>query len=179
MTKRSLRRSTTAVIAVYMAVIAIGVILRMTDVSSANVLYSTYKDLIGLFIAIPAAYLAFSFQRRASYLHSLHALWRTLLEGVHSARSFTYLEGSTSTEYSHVLNQLSVALDEVRGVFKNIPFKGTPCWYPFEPLHQIHDTVRDLGWGEKATTVRRETARAQIESMWEPVREQMLLEFDR
>jgi hypothetical protein len=79
-----------------------------------------------------------------------------------------------------VLVKLSAAIEEVRGVFKNVPAQGAPDgWYPFEPVKQIYEEVRQLGHGAAATAARRAAARAQIYDMWKRSRAQLLTEFDR
>lgn len=180
MTRRTLRRLAGAVVALYALAIAGGIYLRYSDRTPDNRGYETFKDLISLVVAIPAAALALAFQRRTSYMQSLRSLWGTLLGAVHSARAYTQIDVPSRELHSSVLLRLSIAIDEVRGVFQNLPAKGKPRgWYPFEPLKQIHNLVAELGYGTAATVERRAAARRHIDEMWTLVRDQMLLEFDR
>ena len=177
MTRKRFFIVTVAVIAVYAVAIGAGILLRI--LAPAQV-YQTYKDLISLFVPIPAAYLAFSFQRRLSYVQAARTLWKTVLGAVHSARSYTVLSEPSEKDYRQVIEGLAIALDEVRSLFRNIPVEGKPRgWYPFEPIRDILRVVEDLGWAPAATKARRDAARDQIDEFWPLVREPMLAEVDR
>lgn len=177
MTRKRFFLVTLAVMAVYGVAIGAGVLLRLFA-SAEN--YQTYRDLINLFIPIPAAMLAFSFQRRLSYVQAARTLWRTVLNAVHSARSYTLLSDPSEKDHRQVIEALAIALDEVRGLFRNLPVEGTPRgWYPFEPIRDMLHVVEDLGWGSAATSARRSAAREQIDEFWPLVRDPMLVEFDR
>ncbi len=177
MTRKRFLMVTLAVMAVYGAAIVAGVLLRVFAPTDT---YQTYKDLIGLFIPIPAALLAFSFQRRLSYVQAARTLWRTVLNAVHSARSYTSLLEPSEKEQRQVIEGLAIALDEVRGLFRNLPVQGSRRgWYPFEPLRDMLHIVEDLGWGSAATASRRSAAREQLDEFWPLVRDPMLVEFDR
>ncbi|MBC8229309.1 hypothetical protein H8E77_07180 [bacterium] len=54
--------------------------------------YSFYKDILPIFIMIPAAYIAYAFQQRTSYLQALRNLWKQLIPAVQAAIQYTYLE---------------------------------------------------------------------------------------
>src|SRR4029079_5856379 len=104
------------------------------DKGKESIEYAAFKDLIPLVIAIPAAYLAFCFQRRNSYLQALRSLWSNMVGAVQAARTYTYTPEPSRELYSETLGKLGMVIEEVRGVFKNIPAKGSPVgWYPFEP----------------------------------------------
>jgi hypothetical protein len=134
------------VVAVYTGAVALGVILRVPVHKDPRGWYTLYKDLLALIIAIPAAYLAFAFQRRNSYLQALRELWRELIAGVSSALAYCDMTTPTEDAYRATLTKLSSAIEEVRGVFKNIPATGVrDGWYPFEPVKQIYQAIRDLG----------------------------------
>jgi hypothetical protein len=61
----------------------------------ANPVYATYKDLLPLLIAIPAAWLGYCFQRRTSYLAALRTLWENLIPAVQQAIHYTHLAQPT------------------------------------------------------------------------------------
>jgi hypothetical protein len=180
MTQRSLFRITLAVIAVYALAIGLGIFLRVNYPDPASLVYETYKDLFPLIIAIPAAYLAFAFQRRTSYVQALRALWTTTVTAVQGAHTYVRTDTPTRELYNQTLAGLSIAIEEARAVFKNLPRPGDATgWYPFEPIKQIHDLVRDLGYGSHADAPRRTAATADINRMWKAVREPLLHEYDR
>jgi len=152
MTKKKLQRLTLATMGIYVAAIVIGVILRFVDSEPGWIIYSTYKDLIPLVIAIPAAYLAFSFQRRSAYVQALRAYWSLLVRAVQGAYSYSLAENPSFALYSKTLTDLRVAIDEARGIFEDLPATGKPTgWYPFEPIKEIHHDIRDIGYGETVT----------------------------
>jgi hypothetical protein len=180
MTAKSLRYILLVTIGIYAATIAVGVLLRAWSSAGAATAYATYKDLIPLIIAIPAAYLAFCFQRRNSYMQALRSLWESTTRAVAVARTYTDTPHPIEEKYVQALEALSVVIDQYRGVFRNIPTRqGHGGWFPFEPIRQIYWEIRDLGYGEPVTEAARQHARDRIEEMWKRSREQLLAEFDR
>lgn len=180
MTRIHLRRILIGVIAVYALALALAVFLRRPFAEAPSGYYATYKDLIPLVIAIPAAYLAFAFQRRGSYLQALRTVWEHMVGAVAGALTYTDTESPTREQQLQTLGKLSVAIEEVRGVFRNVPAAGAPeGWYPFEPVKQIYQEIRDLGSGPQATPAARAAARDRIYRMWKANRLQLLAEFDR
>lgn len=177
MTRKRFLLVTLAVMAVYGAAIGLGILLRA--LASPGV-YETYKDLINLFVPIPAAVLAFSFQRRLSYVQAARTMWRTVLNAVHAARGYTLLTEPSEQEYRQVIEGLAVALDEVRSLFRNLPVKGKPKgWYPFEPLRDMLRIVEELGWGAAAIEPRRQAAKNQLDDFWLLIRDALLVELER
>ena len=168
MTRRRLRSRTFIVMGIYLLAIACGILSRVLFPAPDRLWYGTYKDLLPLIIATPAAYLAFCFQQRANYVQALRVLWGNLIVAVVGARAYTRAPVPPEYElYSQTLARLSIVIEEARGVFENIPAQGqSGGWYPFEPIKQIHDRIEDLGYGESATPARQEAAREQISNMW-------------
>ena len=176
MTSRKLRSVLAVSIGVYAAAVLAAIFLRI----HAPAAYPIYKDSLPLLIAIPAAYLAFSFQRRSAYMQALRSLWGNTIAAVAAARTYTDTPEPSADQYSKTLERLSTVVDECRGVFKNIPVPGdSKGWFPFEPIRQIFWEIRDLGHGAEATPEKRQYARVRLEEMWEGTRNQMLAEFDR
>lgn len=180
MTAKSLRDILLLTIGIYAATIALGLLLRAWPWAGATTAYATYKDLIPLIIAIPAAYLAFCFQRRQSYMQALRSLWESTTRAIAAARTYTDTPKPAQEKYVQTLEGLSLVIDQYRGVFRNIPTRyGHGGWFPFEPIRQIYWEIRDLGYGEPVTEEMRQRARDRIEEMWKRSREQLLAEFDR
>lgn len=142
-------------------------------------LYRTYKDLVLLIIATPAAYLVYSFQRRTEFTKTLRDLWLHMVEAVQISVDYTHYESPSAEQYGNVLTKLSTAIDEVRGVFKNIEEKdGRGGRYPFESLKTINRILKGLdrktaGYEERAM------ARNRILEEWRELRSRFLLELDR
>ena len=86
MTSRRFRKNLLVVIGIYCAACALGVGLAAFCPSR----YSVFKDLVPLIVAIPAAWLAYCFQRRQAFLKDVHELWIALVnafeDAVHASR---------------------------------------------------------------------------------------------
>jgi hypothetical protein len=175
MTRRQLRGAIIFVIGVYSLAGVIGILLRVTTASG----YDTFRDLIPFIFAIPAAYLGYCFQRRSSYLESLRSLWSKLVSAVQEAVKYTYDPTPTQEEYADVLTAMAIAIDELRGVYKNIGERPDEIGhYPYEPIKEIHNAITELGYGE-LTDEQRATARKRIQGHWKSIRANFLDEFDR
>ncbi len=179
MTRKRLLRVTAGVIALYLLAIVLGVAIRIWFPGEHSPVYGTYKDLIPLFIALPAAYFAFAIQSRSAYLSSLRAVWSKLAEAIGSAIIYTELPSPTREEHVETLRKLSAVIEEVRGIYKNIPAKGAPDgWYPFEPVKQIYNELKQLGYGDQASTERQKATRDRIYKMWRKCRVHFLSELN-
>ncbi|HWT00054.1 MAG TPA: hypothetical protein VN256_07395 [Pyrinomonadaceae bacterium] len=164
-------------IAIYAVAIVVAFILK---IKSFDRIYGTYKDVMPLIIAMPAAYLAFCFQKRSSYMQTLRSLWSHIIEAVQSAYEYTYAPAPTREQYATTLSKLSMAIDEVRGVFCNLDQeKDGIGLYPFEPIKCIRDEIRKLGFGEEVSSEKQKRTRSTINEEWRELRGKFLLEFDR
>ncbi|MBJ2157052.1 hypothetical protein [Variovorax sp. IB41] len=181
MTRNHLRWILILAIGVYAIAIIVAILLRRPFDQNPSAYYAAYKDAIPLVIAIPAAYLAFAFQRRNSYLQALRAVWGHMVEAIAAALAYTEIEAPTQEQRLQVLTKLSVAIEEVRGVFKNIPADGaSDGWYPFEPIKQIHQEIRELTCSNLTDSAKlRSNAKKRIYDMWKASRSRLLAEFDR
>ena len=157
----------------------VGLFLRIIGPPTPTPYYETFKDLIPFILAIPAAYLGYSFQQRASYLESLRALWSKLVQAVNNAIQYTYLDDPSQEEFGKILTDLSIVIDELRGVYKNIGERtGYIGLYPYEPIKGIHKAISQLSYG-KLDEGKRITARKTIVGHWKSMRGNFLDEFDR
>lgn len=148
--------------------------------SDKRILYSTFKDLIPLLIATPAAWLGYCVQRRSAYHQQLRSLWSKLIDAVQSAIQYTHLEEPTQQEYSSVLVKLSSAIDEVRGLFCNLGEGDKNLkLYPFEPLKDIYGLLKTLSYGKRFDIDKATVERVKILKLWKSVRQELLKEFDR
>jgi hypothetical protein len=174
MTKRSLARRIWWVMVLYAAAVAIAVVIRVIDSSVTGVWYSTYKDLIPFLIALPAAWLGYCLQRRNSYMQQLRSLWSTLVETIQDAN-----------QYNDVCRKLSIAIDEIRGVFMNIGESDETSekigkgLYPFESMKDIHQLITVAGFGESTSPEALSVVRQKMFALWKEVRDALLKEFDR
>ena len=180
MTRRHLRWLLFAVLAAFGVTFSIAVFLRVPFDEVESSTYRTFKDVMPMMIAVPAAYLAFAFQRRNSYLQALRTLWSHMVEAVAAAMAYTDLDSPSRAEQQAVLMKLGIAIEEVRAVFKNVPKAGDDDGlYPFEPVKRIYQEIRALGHGGQASEQARLAARARIYEMWKGSRSRLLAEFDR
>jgi hypothetical protein len=167
------------VIGIYALALGVGLTLRIVGPPTPTPYYETFKDLIPLILAIPAAYLGYCFQQRGSYLQSLRSLWSGLVIAVNNAIQYTYLESPTQGQFGKVLTDLSIVTDELRGVYKNIGESSNSVGlYPYEPIKDIHKAIRDLGFGCLSENARI-TARWKVVGHWKSIRTNFLDEFDR
>ncbi len=178
MTKRNLTRCFRIAIAIYVIAVVIGIIIRIYDKTDHIIVYSTFKDAIPFVIAIPAVWLGYCLQRRLSYLQQLRSLWSRIVEAIQQAIHYTFNGNPTKEEYINTLKVLSVAIDEVRGVFKNLGESDkTIGLYPFEPIKDIYGLTKDLGLS--VDTEQKDEVRQKIFALWREARKELLKEFDR
>lgn len=138
------------------------------------------QTLIPMAIAIPIAFLAAGLNRRNSYLEALRDLWQQLIPSVRVAIQYTYLAEPDHKDFARTLRALSIAIDMLRGVFKNVPDKCSPDGlYPYENLKEIFEVVRWLSYGENFREGDAEKARQCIKDLWKEMHVAMLDEFDR
>jgi hypothetical protein len=175
MNRHRLLLITSLVMAIYAVAIIIGFFLS----NYYSDLYRVYKDLALLIIAVPAAYLAYSFQRRTEYLKTLRDLWSHMISAVQNAIEYTHTSNPSEKLYSETLLELNIVIDQVRGVFKNADEKnGSIGLYPFEPLKGIRKEIKNLGWEDVSFDRKRDTRR-KIINQWKELRYSFLREFDR
>lgn len=131
-------------------------------------------------IAIPVAFLAAALNRRNSYLEALRDLWQQLIPAVQDAVQYTHLPAPDRKDFARTMKGLSTAIDMLRGVFKNVPFKDSQKGlYPYENLKEIFEVVSSLNYGENFRTNYTEEARHRITRLWQDMQLAMLDEFDR
>ncbi len=179
MTRKQLRCVTFMVIGIYALALGVGLALRIVGPPTPTPYYETFKDLIPLILAIPAAYLGYCFQQRGSYLQSLRSLWSQIVIAINNAIQYTYLESPTQDQFRKTLTDLSIVIDELRGVYKNIGESSKNVGlYPYEPFKDIHKAISDLGFGSLNENARM-MARRKIVGHWKSIRSNFLDEFDR
>jgi hypothetical protein len=180
MTKKTIKRWFIAAVAYFVILVVIGIVLSVLDQSERRLVYSTFKDLIPLLIAIPAAWLGYCFQRRMAFAQQLRSLWSAIVDATWTALHYTHLEEPTSEDHAFTLMKLSVAIDEIRGLYKNL--KGADerrGLYPFEPLKDIHLLITNLSCGKGYDSKKAKETRDKIFALWVDVRHELLKEFDR
>ena len=143
--------------------------------------FDLYKSLVSVVVAVPWAYLAYAFQQRVGYVNAVRDLFKQIGSAVQAAIHYTHSTNPTRMEYRDVQTELSMAIDSLRGVFKNIHVTKTPGGlYPYENLKDILDIIKYLGcddsFGKQFSAKR---ARERIIELWREMQQAMLLENDR
>jgi len=180
MNEKIFRWNVFLVISVYVVAIIIGIKLRKPDISCDDHTYTTFKDLIPLVIAIPAAWLGYCFQRRQSYLKDIRDLWSKMVAAVQDAIQYTHLNAPAQSDYARVLKGLSIAIDEVRGVFANVGEAEQQVGiFPFEGLKAIYQEISALGFEKGFSQHRAPVARKEILESWTNLRRGYLKELKR
>ncbi len=178
MTKKQLRKAVILVIASYAGLGVFAFALRVF-LPEGNRLFDGYQVTVPFIFAIPAALLGYAFQQRGSYLGSLRALWSQLVRSVNGAIQYTFDDSPNMRQQADALMQLSVAIDEVRGVYMNVGESGGNVGlYPYEPMKSIYSVIHNLGYGQLDPATRKQ-ARENIVRHWQSIRTAFLSEFDR
>ena len=138
-----------------------------------------FKTLIPIALAIPVAVLAAGFNRRNSYLQALRDLWQRLIPAAQAAIQYTHLASPDQTDFARTHEALSVAIDVLRGVFRNVPTRNPTGLYPYENLKDISKVVSWLGYGKNFRSEDAARARLCITRLWQEMHIAMLGEFDR
>lgn len=181
MNERVFRRNVLVVIAVYGVAIAVGIGLRLLDTCNKDApVYTTFKDLVPLIIAIPAAWLGYCFQRRQAYLKDVRDLWSKMVVAVQDSLQYTFLLEPGQPEYGRVLKGLSITMEELRAVFENVgEGESRIGLFPFESIKSIYGKVSDLGFGAQFKPKEAKQAREEILILWKKLRSHYLSELER
>ena len=180
MTKKSIFRAFVAAIVFFVFLLIGGILISVFDHTQGRIVFSTFKDLLPLFLGIVAAWLGYCVQRRSAYQQQLRILWSKLVEAVQVAAQYTYLQTPTQDQYANALTKLSIAIEEVRGVFVNLGENDSEIGlYPFEPIKDIRGLISDLGFGESFNKKIANESRKKVFALWKDVRKEILKEFDR
>ena len=141
---------------------------------------STLGNLIPLAVAVPAVFLAAAFARRNSYLQALRDFWGRLVPTAQAVIQYTYITSPTQQDFANVQVSLSTAIDDLRGVFANLPRPDDPIGlYPYENLKDIKHVIDWLGYGNGFRAEEVPEARRCIIKLWRAMHNAMLSEFDR
>jgi hypothetical protein len=177
MTKRRMMFSVVAV-AVYLVVFGLtaGAMTFACGTPACMKVYAFQRDFTSIFISLAAAYLSYCIQQRVAFLSSLRELWRQMIAAKNALVAFTHDPTPTKQEFSDAIMELSLAIDQMRGVYRNVGESTAKLGqFPFEPLHDMRRTMEALKWKEPSEA-RREHARAEIERAWNSLRWKFLHE---
>lgn len=180
MTKKTIYKYFFLAVIYFVILLLVGIVISIMDSTTNRIVFGTFKDLISLFIAIPAALLSYAVQRRSAYLSQLRSLWSIMVESVNSAIQYTHLTSTNQTDYANVLTKLSIAIDEVRSLFCNLGENDKSIGlYPFEPLKNIFNLISEMSFGKSFNKSSATEDRKKIFVLWRDMRKEILKEFDR
>jgi hypothetical protein len=180
MNERRFKTNIFSVIAAYCVAVVLGVSLKIYDPGKDAPLYSTFKDLVPLIIAIPAAWLAYCFQRRQAYLKDVRELWSMVVVAIQDSIQYTHFRSPEQSDYGKVLCSLSTAIEEMRTVFMNVGEEGESIGlFPFESIKTIHTKVSSLGFGTHFNSEDAKAARYEIVELFKKLRRCYLAELQR
>jgi len=180
MNARVFRRNVLGVIFIYTFAVGVGICLKIVDPSKDAPVYGTFKDLIPLIIAIPAAWLGYCFQRRQAYLKDVRDIWSKMCNSFQDAVQYTHLQSPSQEEYAKVLKSLSYAIEEMRAVFANVGEDEKRIGiFPFESMKLIRGGISSLGFSDSFQKDQAPFTRSEIVERWKVLRKTFLLELER
>jgi hypothetical protein len=157
------------------ALIVAGVLLR---VLFGEPTFEVFKDLLPVAIGIAAVYLAHVFQQRSMFIQALRCLWSGIIEAKNELLAYANLPKPTLESYAKAYRAIASAIDEMRGVYRNIgEDKEYVGYFPYEPLHDMRKALEELGH-ENITAETRQHAWDAIQQAWLAMRYNFLSEFE-
>jgi len=177
MTKAMLIRRLVAVAVVIVGLVAAAVIGRLFGGAKGLALYKIITDFTELQVALAAVYLAYVFQQRAFFVQMLRALWSQIIVAKNEIVRYSHDPVLTQEKYARAFGAISIAIDETRGVYRNVGETGTELGrYPYEPLQDMLRALTQLGYGEPSDG-QRANCRARVIRAWNALRLEFRREF--
>jgi hypothetical protein len=145
-----------------------------------NEVYDVLKAIIPLIVAACVAIWGYCYQSYLARSKDVRDLWHKSVKTFQFALQYTYKEEPSEREWSDILRDCSILIDEMRGVFLNFGSKNTQGTYPFDELKYIKIILERLGVDSPANTPdKRVIARRQMLELWKLFRRKYLLELER
>ena len=180
MTRKQLNRILGLVVAGLLVLILVALAARLSGIAWALNLYEFIRDTSLLIVTVIAAYMAYVYQRRTTFLQNLREQWREIVQAKASLIYYCHLPDPTLEDYLYAARQLSECIDNMRIVYANVGETGELIGlYPYSPLHHMRIVMERLD--PRAATPGPEekyAARGEIWEAFNAVREHFLDEFD-
>ncbi|HBG77852.1 MAG TPA: hypothetical protein DDW84_03235 [Phycisphaerales bacterium] len=180
MTKKTFQIYFRSAVIYFVLLVIIGILIAVFEKGDNRIIFTTFKDLLPLLISAPVTWLGFCMQRRSAFLQQLRSFWSKLVDAICNSIQYTKLSKPDQKEYAITLLKLSIAIDEIRSLFYNLPNgcndKG---FYPFEPLKDIYFLVEKLEYGDNFNPNVADETRGKLLILWKEVRHELLKEFER
>lgn len=172
MTRRTLRKRLLLVSSTLGFIIAAAGALKFSGFTDV---YDVVGELFPLVVALLAVVVADWFQQRAIFVQSLRALWSHLIEAKTEVTSYIHDPHRTEQSYLQAFKALSRAIDEMRGVYRNVGEDASSIGrFPYEPLHDIRRVLVNLA----SNSIANDEACTRVERAWNSFRPRFLAEFN-
>ena len=180
MTRKQLNRRLGFVVVGLLALIAIALVAKLSGIQWALNLYEFIRDTSLLIVTVIAAYMAYVYQRRTTFLQNLREQWREIVQAKASLIYYCHLAEPTLDDYLNAARQLSECIDNMRIVYANVGETDELIGlYPYSPLHHMRMVMEKLDPRvAQATAEQKYGARGEIWDSFNAVREYFLDEFD-
>lgn len=180
MTRKRQNRILAIVITGLVALIALALVARLWGSGWALGLYEVIRDTSLLIVTVVAAYVAYIYQKRTTFLQNLREQWYEIVSAKAELIYYCHLEQPTVEDYLIAARELSECIDKMRIVYANVGETDQMVGlYPYAPLHHMRVTMEALD-PRKGTpsTLQRFEARGEIWDAFNAIREHFLDEFD-
>lgn len=148
------------------------------NLSGCDAIATLLKDTTPFLIAIPAAYLAHVFQRRALFVSALRNLWSDAVQA--KGQLVRHCASKGATDYYEAWSTLSGVIDEVRAVFQNVKESRKSVGYrPFEPLMDMIVEFEKVSPEYSPTPADYATTQKSLTDYWKAFQDVFLEEFSR
>jgi hypothetical protein len=180
MTRKRQNRVLGFVVAGLVLLIAAALAARLSGIPWALAVYDVIRDTSVLLVAVIAAYLAYIYQKRTTFLQNLRDQWYEIVGAKAELIYYCHLEKPTLEDYLMAARGLSECLDTMRIVYANVGETDELVGlYPYTPLHHMRLTMESLDPRKGTpTTEQRFAARGEIWDAFNAIREHFLDEFD-
>ena len=191
MTRSSLRRTLTRLYLFLGVVLAISLLAKFADhvpgmkgtgfEAVLKDVYEYIKDMSLLIATGGVAYISQVYQKRSSFVESLEAQWREIVDTKSALYAFCERQDTTNDDYIQAFCRISATLDTMRIVYRNLGETDELIGlYPYTPLHEMRralQTLNPLKNGDIGPE-RRKLVRDAILQSFYALRENFLEELD-
>ena len=179
MTRKRQNRVLTIVVAALAALIALALAARLTG-GWALGFYDVIRDMSLLIVTVVAAYLAYIYQKRTTFLQNLRDQWYEIVSAKAELIYYCHLEKPTVDDYLIAARELSECIDTMRIVYRNVGETDELIgYYPYSPLHHMRKQLETLDPRKGTlTSDHRYAVRTEIWHAFNAIREHFLDEFD-
>ena len=180
MTRKRQNRVLGFVVAGLVLLIAVALAAKLSGIDWALDLYDVIRDTSVLLVAVIAAYMAYIYQKRTTFLQNLRDQWYEIVGAKAELIYYCHLEKPTVEDYLLAARELSECIDTMRIVYANVGETDALIGlYPYSPLHHMRKVMESLDPRVATPTAeQRFAARGEIWDAFNAIREHFLDEFD-